>query len=1374
MRTRPWKKLLAASVAGVMAASMLPTAALAAEVSDQVVYQKDSVTYRGVTFQRETEGTYKGLPLFDAQPDHLDEYLDVYIDYIGLDGMVRIALEKRDDYTLRNSYTISEDYSDPELAGKTITWENENAGAVIPGSPKFSSPEAVQGYSTNFPAQIGMGQTWNKELLAEEGRVVGTEKLYSNAEALATKEGSYLSDANLMVSTALTDIRFNPLSGRIDESYAEDPYLASMMVDAMAGGVTGHDQSKSDGGFWQMAFVDTKHFTNYIAQWQRNAGSFNNSARGLLEYVARSAYRAFENNNIGCFMTTYGTTNYVPNGMSPMIQYVKSMSDYPISTINDNGAETAPQQRLGNDYMSTYWPRRAEQILSQAFANASAGYQQSTSDDQCDDIYATVYAIQSGKYGATAEDFVEQAQGAIINQIRCGLLNERDPETGLPLDYPFLDVVTDGTVYDYTNPDHQAVALAAAEESTVLLKNNGLLPLSADADLVVAGQAADARFTTTYTGTAYAGDNEELGLTTLGGIMALTGKSAEELHYDSGAKQVKLRTSTGYLTTDGTLEGTNANATADDASVFEVYAWGQDDSISLLDTLSNRWFGYTSGRWGSAGSLSMADNALELGGRSVNESNGTINSSTMPSAMRREWVDEENGSFRLLANSITSSFGGGFETSYYGQGMYLKVDDTTAASRGTIGLTEALGDAGNADQLRTSDTVFTEEVVSEPGAQLYTEGDAAIVVVGAYSRYSGGEGTDRIDLDLGEEQYELCHNVAAAYPGKTVVVVKVSSPVLLEELENDPNIGAIIYQPYAGEYEGLGLANILFGEAAPTGRLVNTWYATEDALPVIDGTVIHNNWEQEGVTLDDLDPARDVLMTNGDPYDTQLSYMYNQDHSLVTYEFGYGLSYSSFAYSGFSAPSSVNAADGPFTASVNVTNTGDTATYEVVQLYIAANDSPYGSAVPGKQLVSFEKVWLEPGETKNVSLTVDPADFAFYNPNTQDLSVFSGSYTLMVGRSSDLIESTRDIQVSGETLAALDASARTDVFASAFAADDVYYREYSRQSTLDSLQADNVTEGYYTVVSKTAGAWVGIANVNLDGANHFTFEVASKDAAGTIEVRLDSPTGALLATVNVPVTGPVTYDLRDSGAGDNAPVEITELDFTDVTAAFETQVTGAHDIYLVFQQPELRVASFTVGGATGDATLSLKGSDIWTGQSLEVPVSIQGNTGFDSLQFTIDYDPAVFQFDSAALSDALSAMGERVMMDYNEQDGTITMAFISAQSITEDLELGTLRFTVLSTGEQVEYTMDLKIAEAKNDGKNVNLAAEDAVFDVSSTGDVDGDGAITSNDARIALQIAVGRYTPTSEEFTQADVNQDGSVTASDAQAILELALGLN
>ena len=295
------KRFVALALSGAM---LLPTVALAAGNEDggsEIVYSDTTVTCDGITFQREQEGVYAGLPLFDADPEHLDTYLDVYMDYIGLDGMVRIALEKRNDYTLTNTYTFSSDYGDANLAGKTITWENDNAGKVIPGSPQFSSPEAVQGYSTNFPAQIGVGQTWNKNLVAQEGNVVGTEKLYGSGSL--SKEGSYLSDANQMVSTALTDVRANPLSGRIDEGYAEDPYLAAVMSDTMAAGVTGHDQEESDNGFWQMAFVDTKHFSNYLAQWQRNYGSFFNSARGLLEYVTRSTYKGFSNDNFGCFMT---------------------------------------------------------------------------------------------------------------------------------------------------------------------------------------------------------------------------------------------------------------------------------------------------------------------------------------------------------------------------------------------------------------------------------------------------------------------------------------------------------------------------------------------------------------------------------------------------------------------------------------------------------------------------------------------------------------------------------------------------------------------------------------------------------------------------------------------------------------------------------------------------------------------------------------------------------------------------------------------------------------------------------------------------------------------------------------------------------------
>lgn len=986
------KRFVALALSGAM---LLPTVALAAGNEDggsEIVYSDTTVTCDGITFQREQEGVYAGLPLFDADPEHLDTYLDVYMDYIGLDGMVRIALEKRNDYTLTNTYTFSSDYGDANLAGKTITWENDNAGKVIPGSPQFSSPEAVQGYSTNFPAQIGVGQTWNKNLVAQEGNVVGTEKLYGSGSL--SKEGSYLSDANQMVSTALTDVRANPLSGRIDEGYAEDPYLAAVMSDTMAAGVTGHDQEESDNGFWQMAFVDTKHFSNYLAQWQRNYGSFFNSARGLLEYVTRSTYKGFSNDNFGCFMTSYGTTNYVPNGMSPLINYVKQMSSYPISTINDNGAETA-------------------------------------------------------------------------------------------------------------------------------------------------------------------------------------------LHYVTGTEQIKLQVNGAYLKVDS--KGNLGTQMDGDVAIFNLYAWGQDDSISLQETTTGKWLTYTTGDDTTLEGVSLEEDAMHLGAGKAED--GEVVTSVMPGNMRREYVDDTNASFRLLANTFTGGFFNDFEDSYYTEAVYLCVDED-----GELSYKDPAGSADNIESVRTPDTVFTAEVVNTVAQDVYTDGDAAIVVIGVSPTFSAGEGTDRVDLDLGAEQYALCDAVAEKYPGKTVVVVKVSSPVNLQPLEDNENIGAILYQPYAGEYEGLALGRLLFGDVEPTGRLVNTWYNTTDVLPAIDQSVIHNGWAKEGITLEDLDPARDVLMTNGDPYDTGLTYMYLNNSDAVTYEFGYGLTYGDVEYRSISAPDSVSA-DEPFTVTVEVANLGQDKTTEVVELYIAANDSPYGDAGPKKQLVAFEKVSVPAASSTEVELTVDPKDFAVYSGADQDLTVLSGEYTLMAGRSSEDIQQTANVTVDGSALGVVDARERTDVFASAFAANDVYYREYSRQSTIDSLKADSVTDGYYTVVPKEAGSWVAVANVNLNELKSLSMEVAAKDAGGNIEVHLGSPDGQLLATVAVPVTQPNTYVLADSDAGDFTGTSITELSFQTVTAELgDVSGLGNETLYFVFQAPELRLASFSaetgdpIGGVASEET----------------------------------------------------------------------------------------------------------------------------------------------------------------------------------------------
>lgn len=1088
---------------------------------------------------------YAGMPLFDGIPEHYEQYLDAVIDYIGLEGAARFAFDTRGDYVLT---------------------QGENAGRTIPGSLSFT--DCVQGVSTDFPAIIGLGQSWNKDLIESVGNVLGNERVNK-------VDYSSLSDINVMACTATSDLRINPLSGRFDEGFAEDPYLTATMVNEMATGVSGITEASNPEGFWQKAVVTTKHFTTYNAQTFRSVASNNASARTLLEYQPQSTFKGIESGAIGGFMSSYGRTNGVPNIISPLINYAKSLSPFGLFSVTDAGS-VSNQSGYGNGFDPSYVPVIDDGAYNgagyssigalMAVAN-SAGASTTRAKDAS--FLTLIDQVEAGTYGVTKSDVENVARDQIGQLVRCGVLNE-DMN-----DYPFYAQSAGiGAADDYNNTYNQGVALEAAQESIVLLKNeNDILPLDKDSAVYVSGPMSVARFKTTYA-VGKSPEIENALYSSAAGIRKIGGE--DKVNYSVDAEVVNIKTADGKyiaLSDDGkSLVTVNEQ---DKAAKFEKYSWGQDGySYKCLD--NDKWLKgvTTGGGWGGGGTFTGVEaSGTESLEQIVNDLEATYVTTAMPYRFRVEENPDQTISY--IMESYSESFVGTTPVvGYYTNGRYLKVDGEN------IAFSELLQDQATAENLRTENVRFIEEVVKEAGADTKeSASDYAVVVVGAPARHSSGEGCDRSDLYLGDDQYTQVANVAAAYPGRTIVVVQTNYPEIIEEIKQNDDVAAIITQPYAGQYGGYALGQVIYGDVAPTGKLTATWYSNNDVLPEITSYSIPEGLD---LTLDELDPRFRTDMTNSDPVETGLTYMYTDD-SNITYEFGAGITYTSFAYSNLQVPESINAEDGSFQISVDVTNTGDTASSEVVQAYISNNNSAYGDYAPKTKLASFAKVEIDPGQTKTVMLDIETKDFALWDTNSHSYVTESGNYDIMVGSSSKNILQQSQIAVVGAAIGELDAGSPVNVFDSSFAGSGVVYREVSKAHTAKALAeasrdsnenaASNVASGYYAVMSEQDGAWVAMKNVNLDEVTEICANVATRNEYAAIDVRSDAPDGELIASINFDITPVNSYTAPETGVNPDAAIDlpVNELAYEDVTIELEAPLQGTHDVYLVFANADARI-----------------------------------------------------------------------------------------------------------------------------------------------------------------------------------------------------------
>jgi beta-glucosidase len=275
-------------------------------------------------------------------------------------------------------------------------------------------------------------------------------------------------------------------------------------------------------------------------------------------------------------------------------------------------------------------------------------------------------------------------------------------------------------------------------------------------------------------------------------------------------------------------------------------------------------------------------------------------------------------------------------------------------------------------------------------ATLARRADVAIVVVGNHPECNAGwdqcptpsngkEDVDRKTIVL--EQEALVKQVFAANP-RTIEVLRSSFPYAI--VWSQQNLPAIVHMTHNSQEEGHGLADVLFGDYSPAGRLTQTW-PTGDAqlLPIMDYDLTHGR-----------------------------TYMYSKDKPL--YAFGYGLGYTTFAYEGLKLSAPAVPADGTVQVAIKVKNTGQRASDEVVQMYV----QHLGSIVdrPKLELKGFRRVRIEPGAETEVTLDLKPRDLAYWDAVRHAWRVEKEQVRVMAGGSSDSlpVQATLAVETSAE------------------------------------------------------------------------------------------------------------------------------------------------------------------------------------------------------------------------------------------------------------------------------------------------------------------------------------------------------------------------
>ncbi len=794
---------------------------------------------------------------------------------------------------------------------------------------------ANSGYATVFPQAIGMAATWDPAVVQQMGDIISTEGRAKFDQA--QREDNHRIFYGLTFWSPNINIFRDPRWGRGQETYGEDPYLTGRMGTAFIEGVQGPDPDHPK------AVATSKHFAVHSGpESQRHTFDAVVSARDLEETYMPAFRTTVVEGKVKSVMCSYNAIDHRAACDNTMLleDHLRDAWGFKGFVVSDCAAIVDV----------THGHHDAPDIPQAAVQSIKAG-----TDLSCS-IWAPGFntLAESVRRGLITEDYLTRsAERLYTARFELGMFNS---DKSSPLDHiPYTEVASQA---------HREVALKAAEESMVLLKNGGILPLkSSTKSIAVIGPTADllASLEGNYNGqpvdpvSPLDGIAKQFAGATIhyaqGASLAedfpvpvprtvfghglkteyfatpdLTGmpvavKTQPEIQYDwrDSAPVPEIQTYDYSVRWSGTFRAPAAGAYKLVVAPGESFPYSSKNMYKL--TLDGKVLGE-----GSLDGTKPDMGNFQLG-TGANSTAPPVMTGTKPAVLELTLNDTQPHAFALEYSHSGDRAGGGVTLSW-----------------------EAPADAQVAEAVAAANA--SDVVLAFTGLSPRLEGEEMPVKI------PGFDGGDRTSIDLPAPQEHLLNALAAT--GKPVIVINLSgSAVALREAK--AHAAAILQAWYPGVDGGTAIAKTLSGDTNPGGRLPITFYANTADLPAFTDYAMKNR-----------------------------TYRYFTGKPL--WGFGYGLSYTSFTYGPVRLAAKDIKAGEPLTATVNVHNTGATAGDEVVEAFVTTPEKDG----PRRSLAGFERVHLPAGESRDVTLTLSARSLSSVDEKGAR-AVLPGNYHLSVG-----------------------------------------------------------------------------------------------------------------------------------------------------------------------------------------------------------------------------------------------------------------------------------------------------------------------------------------------------------------------------------------